>query len=100
MRSDDVAVPLAVGACAAAAAYALSRLVQVSFFVDPDPRTVLVVTRIAFFWRAWIALYAATLVTIGVAALRARAPATVDRALPAIVAVTLAIATVQGVLFP
>jgi len=100
MRGDDVAVPLAVGACAAAAAYALSRLVQVSLFVDPDPRTVLVVTRIAFFWRAWIALYAATLVTIGAFALRGRARAAFDRSLPLIVAITVAIAALQGALFP
>lgn len=93
-------VPLAVGACAAALTYAGSRALQAWLFPMPDPRTVLAAQRIAFYWRAWIALYAATLTTIGAAALRARAPERFDRALPAFVGFTAAATTLQGVFVP
>lgn len=93
-------VPLAIGACAAACAYAASRALQAVFFPMPDPRTVLAAQRIAFYWRAWIALYVATLATIGAAALRARAPERFDRALPAMVGFTAITTTLQGVLLP
>jgi hypothetical protein len=85
-------------ACGAAVAYALARVIQVAFFPEPDPRTVLVVTRIGFFWRALIAGYAGLLAAIGAVALDRRRP--IERALPAIVVVTAAIATLQGLLVP
>ena len=91
---------LAVGACAAALTYAGSRAIQFWLFPAPDPRTVLAAGRIAFYWRAWVALYAATLATLGAAALRARNPERFDRALPTLIALTALATTLQGVFAP
>lgn len=86
---------LAVGACVAALAYAASRAIQVWLFPEPDPRTVMTVARIGFFWRAWIAFYAGILGTIGGAALDWS-----DERLRDLVMVTAIATTLQGVLLP
>ena len=88
-------IALAVGACIAALAYSVSRAIQVWFFPQPDPRTVFVVTRIGFFWRAWIALYAGVLATLGAAASRIA-----DERLRDLIAVTAVATTLQSVLLP
>lgn len=93
-------VSLAVGACAAALAYSTSRAIQVWLFAEPDPRTMIAPTRIAFFWRSSIALYAGTLAALGAAALRRRSPALVDRRLADLVVFTAVLTTLQGVLLP
>lgn len=95
-----VLVSIAIGACAAALAYSSSRAIQVWLFVDPDPRTVIAPTRIAFFWRSWIALYVGILGALGTAALRRRAPEALDRRLADIVMITAVLTTLQGVFLP
>lgn len=92
-----VLVSLAIGMCAAALAYSASRSIQVFFFTEPDPRTILAPTRIAFFWRSWIALYVGTLATLGAAALPA---GLVDRRIADVVLVTAILTTLQGVFLP
>lgn len=99
-RSVTLAVALAVGCCAAAVTYSLSRAIQFYFFPAPDPRTVVVVSRIAFFWRAQVAAYAGALAALGAGALRSRSGAQFDRALPHIVTATIVVTTVQGVFVP
>jgi hypothetical protein len=81
-------------------AYAISRLIQVALFPDPDPRTVMTVLRIGFFWRAAIAGYAAILGAIGAFALDGRYPAAMDRWMPRLVIATIAIGSVQGIFVP
>jgi hypothetical protein len=95
-----VLVSLAIGACAAALAYSTSRAIQVWLFADPDPRTIIAPSRIAFFWRTWIALYAGTLAAIGAAALHRRAPELVDRRVGDVVMITAVLTTLQGVFLP
>ena len=95
-----VLVSLAIGMCAAALAYSTSRAVQVWLFSEPDPRTVIMPTRIAFFWRSWIALYAGVLATLGAAALYGRAPDLVDRRLADVMMLTAVLTTLQGVFLP
>jgi len=99
-RLRTLAVSVAVGACCAALAYAGSRAIQVWLFPTPDPRTVLAPGRIAFYWRAWVSLYAGTLTALGAAALRTRAPVAFDRALPGFILFTALATTLQGVLLP
>lgn len=99
-RAVTPAVALAVGCCAAAVTYSLSRAIQFFFFPAPDPRTVVVVSRIAFFWRAQIAAYAGVLAALGAASLRGRSSASFDRALPHIVTATIIVTTIQGVFVP
>ena len=93
-------VSLAIGACAAAITYSTSRAIQVWLFTEPDPRTVINPTRIAFFWRSWIALYAAVLAALGAAALYRRAPDWVDRRLADVVMITAVLTSLQGVFLP
>lgn len=95
-----VLVAIAVAMCVAALTYAASRAIQFWLFPAPDPRTVLAATRIAFYWRFWVALYAATLAGLGAAALRARTPERFDRALPMLIAFTAIATTLQGVFVP
>jgi hypothetical protein len=90
-------VSLAIGACVAALAYSASRSIQVWFFTEPDPRTIIAPQRIAFFWRSWIALYAGVLATLGAAALPSDL---VDRRLPDVVMLTVVLTTLQGVFLP
>jgi hypothetical protein len=92
------AVAVAVGACFAALGYALSRLVQVAFYPEPDPRTVLTVLRIGFFWRAAIAGYVGVLAAIGAFALDRRYP--LDRWLVQLVLATAIVGGLQGALVP
>lgn len=91
---------LAVFACAAALAYSGSRAIQFWLFPSPDPRTVLASPRIAFYWRSWVSVYAATLAALGALALRRRDPASFDRRLPALVVATIVLTTLQGVFAP
>jgi hypothetical protein len=88
---------LAVGFCVAALAYSASRALQVWLFVEPDPRTVIAPARIAFFWRAWIALYAGLLAMLGAAALR---PETIDARIGQLVMLTAVATALQGLLLP
>lgn len=88
-------IALAVGACVTALSYSTSRAIQVWLFTDPDPRTVLLPTRIGFFWRGWISLYAGTLATLGAAALPIA-----DARLRDLVVFTAIATTLQGVLLP
>lgn len=91
----------ATAACAFAAVYALLRCAQAAFFPSPDPRTVLVVGRIAFYWRVAIAALGALLAGLGGSALAARDPVTFDeRVLPTVLTATLAIGVLQGVFVP
>lgn len=91
----------ATAACAFAATYALLRCAQAAFFPSPDPRTVLVVGRIAFYWRCAIAGLAAVLAGLGGSALAARDPQAFDeRVLPRLVTATLALGVLQGVFVP
>lgn len=99
-RLRTFAAAVAVFACTAAIVYATSRAIQVWLFTDPDPRTMAAPTRIAFFWRAWVALYAGVLAGLGAYALRTRRPEAFDRWLPALIAVTAAWTTLQGLLLP
>jgi hypothetical protein len=99
-RVRTLTVAIAAFGCAAALAYAASRAIQVVAFTDPDPRQLVKVTRIAFFWRAWVALYAGVLAAIGAAALRSRSPAAVDAALPSVVVATALLCTAQGLFLP
>jgi hypothetical protein len=57
-------------------------------------------TRIAFFWRTWIALYAGVLAALGGAALYRRSPDLVDRRLADVVMLTAVLTTLQGVFLP
>lgn len=88
---------LAIGACVAALTYAGSRAIQVWLFAEPDPRTIVASARIAFFWRSWIAFYAATLATLGAMALR---PELVERRVGDVVLFTALATTLQGVFLP
>ncbi|MBI2391000.1 MAG: hypothetical protein HYV09_15520 [Deltaproteobacteria bacterium] len=99
-RLRTFAAALAVGACTAAVVYATSRAIQVWLFTDPDPRTMAAPTRIAFFWRAWVAFYAGTLATLGAYALRSRSPEAFDRWLPTLIVLTAAWTTLQGLVLP
>ncbi|MGZ3424951.1 MAG: hypothetical protein ACXWUG_24720 [Polyangiales bacterium] len=80
--------------------YAISRLIQVAFFPDPDPRAVMTVLRIGFFWRAAIAGYAGILGSIGAFAAHVRYPAVIDRWMPRLVIATIALGSVQGIFAP
>jgi hypothetical protein len=91
---------IACGACFAALGYALSRLVQVAFFPEPDPRAVLTVLRIGFFWRAAIAGYVGLIAAIGAYALQVRVGAAIDRFLPRLVLATALIGSLQGIFVP
>jgi hypothetical protein len=96
MKSFAVAV--ACGACFAALGYALSRLVQVAFFPEPDPRAVMTVLRIGFFWRAAIAGYVGIIAAIGAFALDRRT--SLDRWLVHLVVATAVIGGLQGAFVP
>lgn len=99
-RRETLLVALALGAALFALAYSASRFVQAVFFPDPDPRLVLSVARIGFFWRLIVASYAAAIGTVGAAALRARAKERVDRALVPVVIAAALLCTAQGVFLP
>ena len=94
------AVALATGCCAIAAAYSLIHVLEVIFWPGPDPRTVLVLKTIAFFWRVLLSLFVGALVTIAALALQRRLPGALDRRLPLIGGLTIAITIAQGLLLP
>ncbi len=52
-------IALAAGCTGAALLYSLLRIVQAVLLPEPDPATVLWSEHSGFFWRAWIAAYAA-----------------------------------------
>ena len=52
----EVAVAIAIGCCVVAVAYASMRVLQAWRYPDPDPRLVLVTSRVAFYWRSLLAL--------------------------------------------
>lgn len=96
----ELPVALAVGCCAVAVAYASMRLLQAWRYPDPDPRLVLVTSRVAFYWRSLLALYVGGLVSIAVRAAQHRFGARVDRALPLVLVITIALGVAQGALVP
>lgn len=91
---------LVVAACTFAIAYSLLRVAQALFFPAPDPRTVVVVGRIAFYWRCAIAGFAAIVAGIGGSALAARSPRSFDEQLSLLLTTTIAIGVLQGVFVP
>lgn len=95
---NRLAVAVAVGACFAALGYALSRVVQVAFYPEPDPRAVMTVLRIGFFWRAAIAGYVGIIAAIGAFALEGRH--SLDRWLVPLVVTTAIVSGLQGVFVP
>jgi hypothetical protein len=95
-----IAVAAACGCCAAATAYSIARLLQAWLFPSPDPRTVLAVGPIAFYWNAQVAAYVGVLAAIVASMLRARAPARFDRTLPSMVAVVILVVVGQGIFVP
>jgi hypothetical protein len=99
-KAQAVAVGAAVGLCAIALAYALSRAVQAYFFPSPDPRLVTHIERIAFFWRAQLALYVGVIATLGALAWRSRDPERFDRLLPPLAVATGLVVALQGIFVP
>jgi len=93
-------VAIAIGFCAAACTYSLSRILQAALFPDPDPRLVTHVARIAFFWRAGISAYVGAMIVMAALALRDRRGTWLDEQLPKIVLATLAFTLGQGLLVP
>jgi hypothetical protein len=96
----EVAVALALGCCALALAYASMRLLQAWRYPDPDPRVVLVTSRVAFYWRLLLAAHVGVLATIAARAAQARLGSHVDRALPWVLVATLVVGVAQGTLVP
>jgi uncharacterized membrane protein required for colicin V production len=94
------ALSVAVGVCAVAIAYAFARVVQAWVYPSPDPRTVLNVARIAFYWRMILSTWVGVLATIAASAAFARAPARAERLLPTLVVITALAIGLQGVLVP
>lgn len=99
-RRAPLALSLAVGACAVAIAYAFARVVQAWVYPAPDPRTVINVARIAFYWRMLLSTWVGALATIAASGAFARAPARAERLLPTLVVVTALAIGLQGVLVP
>ena len=96
----QVLVAIALGCCAVAVAYASMRLLQAWRYPDPDPRLVLVTSRVAFYWRALVALYIGGVATIAIRAAQRRFGAQVDRALPLVLVFTIVLGVAQGALVP
>lgn len=96
----ELAVAVALGCCAVALAYASLRLLQAWRYPDPDPRTILVTSRVAFYWRALLALHVGVLAAIGAHGAQRRFGPRVDRILPFALVVTVAVGVLQGALVP
>jgi hypothetical protein len=94
------AVAIAVGLCGVAAAYSIFRALQVRLYPNPDPRTLVVIGRIGFFWLVRLALLVGVLVAIAAHALQRRAPGRLEAQLHRILFVTIAIVLLQVVLVP
>jgi hypothetical protein len=95
-----IAVAAATGCCAIATAYSLIHFLEVIFWPAPDPRTVLVLKNIAFYWRGVLSLFVGVLVTVAALALQRRTPGALDRRLPLIGVVTIVITVSQGLFVP
>ena len=95
-----VAVAAAAGCCAIASAYSLIHFLEVIFWPAPDPRTVLITKTIAFFWRGLLSLFVGLLATVAALALQRRMPGALDRRLPLIGFLTIAITVFQGLFVP
>lgn len=93
-------MPLALGACVAALAYATARVVQFAFLPAVDPRTAAPPLRIPFFGRLELAAVCGVVASLGAALLRSRDPARFDRALPSLISWTVVLTTLQAVLAP
>jgi len=91
---------IVAAACAFAVTYSVLRVAQAVFFPAPDPRTVVVVARIAFYWRCAIAGFAAVVAGIGGSALAARSVRAFDERVSALVTVTIVVGVLQGVFVP
>ena len=93
-------VAIALGCCAVAVSYASMRLLQAWRYPDPDPRLVLVTSRVAFYWRAVLAVYVGGITTIAIRAAQRRFGAQIDRALPVVLVITIVLGVAQGALVP
>jgi hypothetical protein len=100
MRTSSLAVGAAVGFCTTAFAYAFFRALQAWFYPPVDPRTLLTVVKIPFYFRAQLAGFAGLLAGLGGYSLHDRAPGRVDRALFPIAMVASLAVIAQGVLLP
>jgi hypothetical protein len=100
MRTSSLAVAAAIGFCTTAFAYAFFRALQAWFYPPADPKTLLTVVKIPFYFRAELAAYAGLLVSLGAHALHSRAPVQLERALVPIAAVASLSVLAQGVLLP
>jgi hypothetical protein len=96
----ELAVAVAIGCCVVAVAYASMRLLQAWRYPDPDPRVILVTSRVAFYWRSLLALHVGVLGTIAARAAQRRFGSRIDRALPVVLLVTIVIGVAQGALVP
>ncbi|MGZ3452073.1 MAG: hypothetical protein ACXWUG_27315 [Polyangiales bacterium] len=100
MRASNLAVAAAVGFCTTAFAYAFFRALQAWLYPPADPKTLLTMVKIPFYFRAQLSAYAGLLAALGAHALHARSPERVERALvPVSVIASLAVIA-QGVLLP
>ena len=98
---DDGIVPLAFGACALVLAYSIIHAVEKKLFPAPDPRLVLTVEHVAFFWNLVMSAYVAALVVAGTLAARRRfGPARVDRWIAPTAALAAVVGIAHAVLWP
>lgn len=100
MRAREPALAASIACCVLPLAYATLGLVQHFMFPSPDPRLVMNVEHIAFYWRLLLSSYVAVLSFVGALAAARRWPARVDALLPTLLAVTAALVVAQGVVWP
>jgi hypothetical protein len=99
-RATSWAIGAASACCFAVITYSVTRLLQAWLYPEPDPRLVMNVARIGFFWRVAISGYVGAMFGLGVLSLRGRSPTWVDAQLPRLLAATVTLAVVQGVFVP
>ncbi len=91
---------IALGAAASVIAYAGTRVVERTLFLEPNPAMLIWADHDPFAWRVAIAIYLGGAAVFGGHALAARSPEAAARALPVLAAVAVAAVVIQGAIFP